>query len=51
MVTIERGGALVFAEGDTLLEPGDLVSALVRPDALDPLRRLLEGDERAEAAT
>ena len=51
VVTIERDGALVFAEGDTLLEPGDLVSALVRPDALDPLLRLLEGDERAEAAT
>ena len=51
VVTIERDGALVFAEGDTLLEPGDLVSALVRPDALDPLLRLLEGDERAEAST
>ncbi len=51
VVTIERDGALVFADGDTLLEPGDLVSALARPDALVALRRVLEGDEGAEAAT
>ena len=37
VVTIERDGALVFADGDTVLEPGDLVSALARPDAVDAL--------------
>ena len=50
ILTVERDGVLVFAEGSTVLEPGDLVSALAHPDALAELRRVLEGDERAEVA-
>ena len=42
IVTVERHGALIFAEGDTVLEPGDLVSALARPDEVDALRMTLE---------
>jgi Trk K+ transport system NAD-binding subunit len=38
MVTVERHGALIFADGDTMLEPGDRVSALARPDEVEALR-------------
>ena len=50
IVTVERHGALIFAEGDTVLEAGDLVSALARPDEVDALRMTLEGNVRSEAA-
>ncbi|MHB8594785.1 MAG: TrkA C-terminal domain-containing protein [Acidimicrobiales bacterium] len=48
VVTVERAGALLFVEGDTTLEPGDLVSALARLDEVDALRRALEGDVSSE---
>ena len=51
IVTVERDASLLLADGDTLLESGDLVSALAHPDSLDALLRILEGDERAEAAS
>ncbi len=44
VVTVGRKGALLFAEGDTMFEPGDLVSALARPDDVMTLRRKLESD-------
>ena len=50
VVTVERDGALLFPGGDTVLEPGDLVSALARPDEVDDLRRAVEGHVRSEAA-
>jgi len=42
VVTIEREGALHFADGDTVLKPGDLISALARPDEVDALRHKVE---------
>ena len=33
VLTVQRGSHLLFAEPDTVLEPGDLVSALVRPQS------------------
>jgi len=43
VVTVERDGALLFADGATVLEPGDLVSALARPDGVGAVRQKLEG--------
>ncbi len=43
VVTVERDGALFFAEGDTVLEPGDRLSALARPDQVGALRQTVEG--------
>lgn len=43
VVTVERGGGLLFPEGATVLEPGDVVSALAQVSRVDELRRLLEG--------
>jgi Trk K+ transport system NAD-binding subunit len=44
VVTVERKGALLFAEGDTMFEPGDVVSALAGPDDVMALRRKFETD-------
>ncbi|MGH3263417.1 MAG: chloride channel protein, partial [Trebonia sp.] len=43
VVTVERGGGLLFPEGTTILKPGDVVSALARTAEASKLRRLLEG--------
>jgi Trk K+ transport system NAD-binding subunit len=43
VVTMERGGSLLFPEGATVLEPGDVVSALARASGASEVRRLLEG--------
>ena len=40
VVTIQRGEGLLFAEADTVIEPGDLVSALVRPQGQEEFGRL-----------
>lgn len=40
--TVEHDGALLFADGDTILRPGDLVSALARPDEVANLRDQIE---------
>ena len=45
IVTVERHGALIFADGDTILEPGDRVSALARPEEVGHLREQVEGGE------
>jgi Trk K+ transport system NAD-binding subunit len=47
IVTVERQGALIFADGDTTFEPGDRVSALARPDEVEALRHRIDGDEMA----
>jgi hypothetical protein len=46
VISIERGGQLMLANGRTCLEAGDLVSALSHPQAAAVLRALLSG--RAE---
>ena len=51
VVTVERNGALVFADADTTLEPGDLVSALARPDETDAIRRKMEGGVNSDTRT
>ncbi len=43
VVTVERGGALLLPEGATILEPGDVVSALARTSRASELRCLLGG--------
>jgi CIC family chloride channel protein len=47
VVTVERKGALLFADGDTMLESGDRVSALVMPDEVSKLREKIEGSTDA----
>jgi H+/Cl- antiporter ClcA len=49
ILTIERDGGLILADGDTVLGPGDLVSALAHPASLNAVLHVLEGEERAEA--
>jgi H+/Cl- antiporter ClcA len=49
IVTIQRAGNLVFVEADTVLEPGDLVSALVRARSVDALRSVLHPDGESSA--
>jgi H+/Cl- antiporter ClcA len=41
LVTVHRGNGLMFADADTLLCPGDLISAFTRPGHEDQLRELL----------
>ncbi len=43
VVTVDRGGGLLFPGGSTVLEPGDVVSALARASGVSELRWLLEG--------
>jgi CBS domain-containing protein len=43
VVTVERSGGLLFPEGATVLEPGDVVSALAQASGASELRLLLEG--------
>jgi CBS-domain-containing membrane protein len=45
IVTVERQGALIFADGDTILEPGDRVSALTRPQEVVALRHRIDGEK------
>jgi H+/Cl- antiporter ClcA len=45
VVTISRDAALVFGDAQTVLEPGDLVSALVRPESEAALRDALGAGE------
>ena len=49
VLTLQRGTHLLFAEADTILEPGDLLSALVRPEARTIFEDLLTRGESAEA--
>lgn len=44
VVSIHRANSLLFPSGDTVLRPGDVVSALVRPEQVDRVRRTLLGD-------
>ena len=44
VVTVQRNGGLLFPEGGTMFEPGDVVSALTRPDDVAALRHQVEGD-------
>ncbi|MGH9116069.1 MAG: TrkA C-terminal domain-containing protein, partial [Acidimicrobiales bacterium] len=50
VVTVERDGALLFPGGATVLEPGDVVSALVRARGAGGFRRLLGPGGAGEAA-
>jgi H+/Cl- antiporter ClcA len=43
IVSIQRGSNLLFPEGDTVLEPRDVVSILSRPGNADQLRAFLRG--------
>jgi H+/Cl- antiporter ClcA len=43
VVSVERDGALRFGEGDTMLEPGDLVSMLAEPASVPLLREKVAG--------
>jgi CIC family chloride channel protein len=45
VVTVLRGPELTFASGSTVLEPGDVVSALASPSQSQELRRLMRGAE------
>ena len=45
VVTVLRGPELTFASGSTVLEPGDVVSALAAPNHAEELRRLMRGAE------
>ncbi len=47
IVTVLRGPELTFASGSTVLEPGDVVSALAAPSHGDELRQLMRGAEGA----
>src|SRR5579875_1519279 len=52
VVTVQRGGALLFPDGATVLQPGDVASVLVRPQAAEVVARLFAGrgtEERAAA--
>jgi CIC family chloride channel protein len=42
VVTVQRDGTLLFAEADTVLEPGDLISALVRARFVDAFRSVID---------
>ena len=44
-MSIQRGPHLLFPEGDTVLEPGDVVSVLSRPEHAGPLRTCLRGPD------
>ncbi len=45
LVTVLRGDDLAFATGATVLEVGDVVSALAEPSQSDRLRHLMRGQE------
>jgi CBS domain-containing protein len=53
IISIERGGGLFFPDGDTVFEPGDLVTATAPEDTAAALRSLLcaPSDERGHAMT
>jgi len=44
VLSVERGGGLFFPDGGTVLEPGDLVTAMVPAERADALRAILQGD-------
>ena len=49
MVSIRRQGELLFPRGNTIIEPGDVVTFLVSPSGEERLRAYLaECVERAE---
>jgi trk system potassium uptake protein TrkA len=41
LISVSRGGRAQIAIGDTALEPGDLVMAILEPDAEDEVKRML----------
>ncbi|MHB8294332.1 MAG: TrkA C-terminal domain-containing protein [Acidimicrobiales bacterium] len=43
VVSVHRANSLLFPNGDTVLQPGDVVSALVRPEHVDRVRHALLG--------
>lgn len=43
VVSIQRGASLLFPHGDTIVEPGDVVSVLTRPEHAEQLRTWLRG--------
>ncbi|MGC8472891.1 MAG: TrkA C-terminal domain-containing protein [Candidatus Dormibacteria bacterium] len=45
VVTVLRGDDLTFATGATVLQVGDVVSALAAPRQGDRIRHLMRGDE------
>jgi len=45
VLTVQRGPNLLFADPETVLEPGDLVSALVRPQGQTAFEALFAGAE------
>jgi trk system potassium uptake protein TrkA len=47
IAAVHRGNGLMFAEGDTVLRPGDLVSAFTRAGDEQVLRGLLSGSAGA----
>ena len=46
VVSIQRGEHMLFATGSTVLQKGDLVSALARPTTAEAARRMLRGTEQ-----
>jgi NhaP-type Na+/H+ and K+/H+ antiporter len=48
VVSIQRGSHLLFPEGNTVLEPGDVVSTLSRPERVEEVRSRLRGSGVAE---
>src|SRR5579875_1344506 len=50
VVSVQRGSALLFPDGSTVLQPGDLVSVLARPGAVEPVTRLLAGPSQVPLA-
>jgi len=43
VVSVQRGGQMLFATGETVLEHGDVVSALVSPTTEESVRRIIRG--------
>jgi H+/Cl- antiporter ClcA/CBS domain-containing protein len=48
VVTIERGKSLLFGAGDSVFEPGDMVSMLARPGARSAIEEMFSGAERED---
>ncbi len=51
VVSVLRANTLMFPNGDTVLQPGDLVSALVVTEQVESVRRKLRGDDPGTKGT
>jgi len=42
---IERDGKCSIPHGDSIVEPGDLITLIGKPESIDPIQRLFHGEE------